>query len=324
MNLEIEKFYKAEDSAKNTFTGYFRNHKVKDLNDLKRIYDVHEQDMPYFVPANSGIDIKVPENGNVFEGTIGNTELLAKDVSQACYLSLSNNAEVLSKGDDNYPLSMSMTNLTSYLQKYNHTDKTHPLAGYHCIKGGFESLIAELLAKLNQMPQVTLLKNSMVVGVDEDRTGFYVSTENGKPRSIIGKSMVLACNARGIELISWNGPHFRNTQFQRLFSNLEKVIAVKVYLTYQTAWWEDYGLFSGSIETDLPIKEITAFGQRGKVNGFATLLAAFTYLNVEIFEGLNQASYPRFKPVVGDVPQELLPSQVFGRLCPEATASCLW
>ena len=214
-----------------------------------------------------------------------------KYMSTALCQSLPMNPELVACFDDHYPLSLSYGDQLAWLNLFPADGEDNPLAGYYTIKGGMERLINVLVNDLQNNSKVTLKIDTRVTLVEEQSSAFIISTEKATEQPTKAKKLILACNGCGIEHISWNSKYHRTTTLQRLISRTLPAYGIKLFLAYNRAWWEDKGLICGSFFTDQTIQEVTAFGKRGKSENYATLLAAFTYVNTEIFYGLNQRRY---------------------------------
>lgn len=303
-DFKTEKLFKDDEEKANTHLGFFKNESVKDFEHLKKLFSVKEKDLPYFPAAKLPKDIRMPANDDYYEAEVGETGQLAKDMSTSQYLSLSLNPEVALCTP--YPMTVSLANIELYQKQFEMKDEA--MVGYYTVSGGMELLTRQLVSELKHL-NVKLYNNHAVSRIDEAEGSFRVLVEDGD-LELAAKSLVLACNAQGIRRISWHSSRNRTTQLESLFSKLVPMPAVKLFLTYERPWWEERGLVSGTISTDLPIAEVTAFGSSGKDSRFATLLASFTYKATEIFEGLNLPHYPRFINTFGAVPNLLLPSQL--------------
>lgn len=306
----MEKFYIKAEMATNTHRDYYKNRHVSTANQKAELFEVRSDERQYFGPTRSAWEFDVSPERDMYEVKCKTTGMMAKDMSKSLYLSLPMNPEIISFGDEAYPMMINMADTMAWHLPFDRENPDDSLSGYHCIKGGMEQLIKKIVEQLSNCERISLHKNANVTLIKETNDQFKVKTEDGSIDEIRCRRLILACNERGINYISWSSPYTRNTQFQRLFSKINHVKAVKIFLTYRTPWWEQRGLVTGSLHTDLTVNEITAFGSRGKTSDYATLLAAFTYCNTEIFEGLNISVYPRFENKVGMIPEEVKPSQL--------------
>lgn len=310
LSIEIEPLFIKKEVQENKFIGYFNNQRVCDNEDLVKLYSVKKEEYPYFTPAGAPVAADLPVDGNTYAAKCKMTGMLLRDVPRSLYHSLPMNPDLLSYIDDHYPLSLTVADDLAWLSLFPAGNDTNALARYHCIKGGMDTLISSLITDLQTSSRVVLRTAACVTKIDEKSDTFKVSFENNIFPQVSGKKLILACNGRGIEHISWNSPYSRTTDLQRLISRTTPAQGIKLFLTYDRPWWEENGLICGTLTTDQTIKEVTAFGSRGKSESFATLLAAFTYTNTEIFDGLNQQRYPRFVNRVGNIPEDFDPSQL--------------
>mgnify|MGYP001791035342 FL=1 len=313
MRIETEELYIKAEMEMSTPKNYYRNQHVSTAGELMSLFHVKDDEQRYLSQSNLLPNINVPACGDVYEARCPKTGMLAKDMSAALYYSLPMNPELPSAAiaGKAYPLTISMADTLAWdLPFQSDEGQSTELSGYHCIKGGMELLVKRLVEHLETNPKVKLVKSFPVTSIHES-VGEYTIGSNAYPDiSYSAQKMILACNASGAKYISWNSPFCRNTHLQRLFSKVNEANAVKLFLTYKTAWWEEAGLISGSLSTDLTIHEVTAFGSRAKSPEYATLLAAFSYCKTEIFHGLNQPSYPRYVNTAGHIPANLQPSQL--------------
>lgn len=312
MNLSIEKLFQPRDDIPaNTAPSFYRNKYIKTQKELRELYSVRKEDIPYFWLSGEARDIILPEDSNFMKARPGCTDQLAKDMSVSQYLTMSGNVELLNLGDPHYPTTISLADESAFQSQFLKSEAPHPLKGYHCIKGGMERLPEALVASLQKQPKVRMYKNRRVARIYESADGYSLQcvSDTGSPRHIKCKKVILSCNGHGIENISWTGTSNIDFRLRALLSKVSKVRGFKIFLTYQSSWWNSAGLHSGHVNTDLPLGEVLAFGQRSEGTKYSTLLAAFTYLNPEIFEGLNHPDAERFQIKVGNVPDDVLPSK---------------
>lgn len=305
LGLQTEKLFKDGEQRKNAHRDYFMNNHIRDLDHSVEVYSVKERDLRYFTPAGLPLEIKLPPNNDVYEGEVAGTEQLAKDMSMGQHLSLSQHSGVIARGYG-YPLSLTVGDTEAFDRNFQTNDGI--AAEYYTVSEGMEMVTKKLVKELSRL-NVGMYDNCTVNGVTEQEHQFTVSVENIDAK-FTARKVVLACNREAVNTIWWNGAKNRLTQLHKLFSKVIPIPGVKVFFTYREPWWEQAGLVCGTLCTDLPITEVTAFGTRGKSSKYATLLAAFTYLGTEIFEGLNLSRYKRFVNSCGDIAPELIPSQL--------------
>lgn len=276
-----------------------------------KLFSVNDEDKAYFRPCMGDHAVTKTSDGNVYEARCNKTGMFAKDMPGSLYVSLPMNSKILYDPFDLAPMSLSVGDRVGFLNMFEQQpgNETSHLAGLHGIKGGMEQVIIKLVADLERSSNVQLQVSANVTTIKESSQKFEIVPESSHIAPIRAKKLILACNGRGIEYLSWNSPYPRATQFRRLINRVHIAKAIKLYLTYEAPWWEEKGLISGSMMTDLPMNKVTAFGSRGKSSNYATLLAV-TYANTAIFDGLNQQHYPRFENKVGDVPTDLIPSKL--------------
>jgi len=307
LNLEIEPFSDPEENNLKKLIGFYKNTPIHCEDDYKKLFSLNQSDLPYLNPEDYDFQVKPPRNGNLFAGTVGETGQKAKDMSLRQYYSRASNSEILARGFMLHSMDFSVADTVTFAKQYKVTDKSDVLGQTHCIKGGMVKLIRKLVSMLEKLENISLVRKAMVMEVSESRSKFKVVTASTE--SFTGKKLILACNKEGIEWIAWSHPVKRNAELKKLLVKTKALKATKVFLTYSDAWWEKLGLGSGTFGTDLPISCVTARGSHGKKGGYATLMAAYTYMCSDVFEGLNQSTYARFQPSSGNVPCEYLPSQ---------------
>ncbi|XP_067940887.1 achacin-like [Watersipora subatra] len=307
LELPVEPMFAAEDLAKNACKDNFRNKRLNGIEDLIDLYSISDEDLKYFPPADQDISLETPPNGNVCEAEVSETGQLAKDMVQTQYLSLARNVEVMHRGNVYYSTSQTI----AFLQLYRLGNKGDRNENFCCVSDGMEKLTDALVAELSKSSNVTLATNYFVSRIKEDNSDFTVYRDQpSNSTGMTAKKVILACSLRGLELMSWDSPQNRTTQLQALLGKVFRVPAFKVFLSYNTPWWEQEGLFASSVLTDRTITSVIAFGRKGKKEKYATLLATFTLRHTDVFEGLNQPGYAKFTNTCGNVPAELVPSQL--------------
>jgi len=263
----------------------------------------------YFNPASEPKPLVKPANGDWYKASVAGTGRLAKDMSRGEFMSRSGNAELLNQGDPHYLTSLTVADDQAWLSQFNPPGAADSnLNGYFCIKGGMERLTQSLEQCARSYPNVEILTGCGVAMIDEKEDAFILSVQ-GERNKYRARKLILACNGRGIELIQWNSPRNRVAVFQNLFSQTVRASGFKMFLVYEKPWWNEHGLYTGGLNTDLPIGEVVAFGPRGNTRDGAILLGSFTYHQTEIFEGLNLPHYERFQSEL-DVKEELRPSKL--------------
>ena len=310
LDVKIEKFYQWQEGWVNEPKHYHRRQHVRNMEELRRVYSVEDKDLPYFGFFGGWKDVIFPDDGHSVDSTIGATGMLARDTSLSLYTTLSQNSEVFSCGVPFLPGTISALEVAMWSKQHPLPDDPRPLARPHCPVSGMEQIIKSIVESLREFPNVKLHTKSPVYRIEETDGGFRVICHAGDGRRVIEtKKVILACNARGMELITWISPENRTTALQQQLSRVNRTPCFKIFLTYSTPWWQSSGLYYGDAHTDLPLGQVIAFGTRGTRGGYSTLLAAFTFRHKELFEGLNHRGAARFENKVGDVDADLIPSR---------------
>lgn len=298
-----------------TAKNYFRNKHVSAADELRALYSVGDVDAPYFFPfSDTEPDFEFSADGNPQNSRIISSGRLAKDMTVSEYISLSNNASMFTRGHPMVPDTLTMANaiITSGYSKSGVSlcvegEKVLSLAG------GMEEVTKALVRILSESLNVSLHSNCPVNRIEEaasdDFTVISLDEEAVCKISVRCKKIILACNGRGMDYITWISKYNRTTQLQKLIGQVERGKSFKIFLTYKSFWWEKLGLPSGTLLTDLPIRSVSSFGDRGKNCVYATLLASYSLKNIEIFEGLNNERAEKYLNKVGDIPQDLTPSK---------------
>lgn len=140
---------------------------------------------------------------------------------------------------------------------------------------------------------------------------FYLSFANGTVQ--YARSLILAMPRRSLEIIASNSDANNplNQPFmQDLIRTVTPVPHMKLFLAYDTPWWEQWGVNAGHSITDLPLRTIyyegTESERGGDPNNHNSLLMA-SYVDgryIRYWEGLNfGANYPdQPNPFVGPPP----------------------
>ena len=126
---------------------------------------------------------------------------------------------------------------------------------------------------------------------------------------------VFSCSRTGLAAIEIISNHGRHLRIKELLSQTFPLPAVKVFMTYRTAWWEDYGFCQGAINSNMLVNQTIAFGGYAVKGGFATILVTYTWRSVEDFEELDRPHHHRFKNDGGEIPESLVPSTLLVDHC---------
>ena len=301
--------FSSGESMPNSFTHYMRNQRLDGLKDIKKMFSVSDDELPYLLPTiNSASfdksakthDLEIPEDGNHSMASIRSTGELANSFSMASYLMMSDNSELVNFNISNHGYVTFPVNLCAARQEMMSKDAS---VGLRKIVGGFQNLIARIVSSLSSIENVELQLNQRVRQVSETNNGFGIATENLQHTS---RKVIFASGIQGLRCCDVPQPH----QIRQLTDNVRMGQGFKLFLTYKTAWWEDYGMHLGTVITDLPNQLIIAFGKDGKSDTHATLLVAYTNQLIPLIESLDCESLERFKNIEGYIAEEQIPSKI--------------
>ena len=304
MNLPTEPFFSAsncDDSLTKAF--YLRDTYYRNIEEVKNSLSISDED---FEEADIIQAVDIPENGDVFWSKIKGTSQLARNVTLGKFWSELKNSFVKDfTSMDNIDF-ISLAAYASYYLAFNGEEIEESMRS---IEGGMDILIDELLRKLEKL-SVTLVLNYAVKRIIENgKAGYTLMSNSGyNVKQTSCSKVILACGLRGVENITWVSEADRTHQIHDCTDYIHGLKAVKVFLTYKTAWWEKYGLLCGTVTTDLPIGTIMLLGNRSKLNGYATLIV-YNYNHGEMIESLNNSAEERFNNVEGDLNSEYIPSK---------------
>ena len=99
--------------------------------------------------------------------------------------------------------------------------------------------------------------------------------------TVEARHVVLALPQRALRLLDPTGLPFGSAQLRHDLQSVVPVPAAKVYLGYDSPWWEELGIKTGRSVTDLPIRQCLYFGvedeQAGGEAGNRTALLTASY-----------------------------------------------
>lgn len=301
-------------SQPNTFTHFMRNKRINGLKEVQENYAVADEDLQYlgqtmgslsFKESSTSYDVEIPENGDLMAARVRQTGQLLKDTTLANYLMQSKNSELLNFIMNNHPNVVHTMGICVAEQLLSKSGSPR----LETIEGGFSDLIARIVSTLSSMTNVELKLNQRVKSIDQSGGNFLVKTINSSCKSdqdYEGHKVIYACGIQGLEYIEfprWAG-------IRELTANVRKIQGFKLFLTYKRAWWEQYGLHTGAVVSDLPNRTTMVFGEEGKTATHATILVAYTNRNLQILESLDYKDLERFKNEEGEIPEEQTPSQM--------------
>lgn len=313
LGVKTKPFRQVDSEKKNKFGFYMRNERLHCLEDVINMYSITQHDLPNFLAVNQFYFSNHPtefsqltkaEDGNSAMSVLMPTGQLAKDVTVAQYLLQTGNSELLNLSWSFYPpndwqLAVAESKIGLITKDW----------GSVCmVEGGFESVIGAIVSALQEKKNVEMKLNHRVETISENNCGFAIAAGANGEHS--GRKVIYACSEVGLRQIQLKSNFARQPKIQRLLSKVDCLPAFKIYLTYERAWWEDAGIFQGIVMSDLPIHCVMAFGEKGKTDSYATLLASYSHRLLELFHGLDLAPNERFANKSGDVRSEMVPSKL--------------
>lgn len=299
MNLSTEPFFSKNSPISKAF---FLNGKYcSSLEEAKIKLSITADDLQ---EADVFQSVNSPEHGNDYLSTIKGKAQLARNMTLGHFWSEINNPAMrdLLSADN-----VGCFNLATYVNCIRPYHGGKVTESYRTIKGGMSLLTDTLHERLCKLG-VKLLPNYRVTRIEErGEHGYTVrATSEDTTREIRCDKVMLACGLRGIENITWVSEVDRILQIRHLTDEMMGLGAVKVFLTYRTAWWKNSGIECGTVVTDSPIGTVLLFGERSVSNGYATLMV-YSYNHPEMIESLNNVEEEPFANVEGKVSSECIP-----------------
>ncbi|XP_067930018.1 achacin-like [Watersipora subatra] len=297
---------------KNKFKYFFRNKYLNNVDELRQMFSISEEDLPLasavfqldFGACSKGFDLKVSDDGNFAKSIEPVSGCLAQDISIDQYLLQSNNVELLNLArplfpPGKWPVSVVDAFLTNLAKNWKSVE---------LVDRGFEKIINSLVDSFSKCANVEIKCGNKVSSIANHSGVFTV--KSGRDKDIYScKKVVYACSHTGLENIVLEGQADRQAKLKSMLNKIGMVPSFKMFLTYSRAWWEEGGVFEGHTGTDWPIQLCVAFGDAGKSDGFATIVASLAYDNLELFHNLDMEANERFQNVTGKVPDYLVPSK---------------
>lgn len=207
--------------------------------------------------------------------------------------------------------------LTSFLASLGRVKDFYGPGVMQQMTGGFDALTTALVNELETLPNVDMRLNHSVVSVEElGAQDFFVRVKLSGGQYVISfqcEKVFFACAAEGMKKIKISGNRSRQLRIEEMLGKTYSLPAIKVFLTYKSPWWEKYGFHHGEMKSNMLIKQTIAFGKAAVTDGHATLLASFTYGDLEVFEDLDGPQNPRydnFQQFGYHIPEVLVPSRL--------------
>ncbi|XP_067930194.1 probable flavin-containing monoamine oxidase B [Watersipora subatra] len=298
-------------TTKNKFSSFFRNKHMSSMEEMREMFSISDEDLPYaraafslfFGPSEKGFDFMSSGDGNFGTAVDKLTGQKAQDMSLASFLLQSNNPQLLGLADSLYPPPEWTVALASGF--LNTLSKNW--SEVKMVEGGYEKIITVIASVLSKYENVEIKLGKRVKSVMEDHNTFTVKLDDGLSYSC--KKVFFACSYVGMKSITLEQQE-RQAKFQEMMNKVDMLPNVKVFLTYSRAWWEDNGMYEGTVATDWPNRYVVLFGEKSKTDSFATILASFKSTNSKLYLDLDIESNERFVNTAGKVPSELVPSKL--------------
>jgi monoamine oxidase len=103
---------------------------------------------------------------------------------------------------------------------------------------------------------------------------FHRGEDGPRAARVHAQALVLAMPRRGLERLDQDNFFFREEALQKGLRSVKGIDAVKLFLAYPNAWWEQVGVTNGRSTTDLPLRQLWYCGGEGR-GGPALILAAY-------------------------------------------------
>jgi len=169
-----------------------------------------------------------------------------------------------------------------------------PKTDYRMLDQGYEFLPWTLKERFeNNGGEVKT--GSWLQGFDYDRNiGFSLRFDAGTP--VTARAIVLAMPRRPLELLLRESPPLKQMD-QGLLNTVAPIPLFKLFLIYETPWWQDAGVRVGRSLTDLPLRQCyywaTSKSGDGKTDkGPAAIMVYNDALNVRYWRGLRSEALP--------------------------------
>lgn len=313
LDIQTEATSHFEKTQPLAFRFHLQNKMMRNIDDLQNTLSLTNEELAYTFSAHqfqfrdnpSHLRLESSEDGNFATSILKSTGQLAKDVTISQYIIQSGNSQSVALSRPSHmpecgqiAVSQAKSNISLNYAK-----------GYKSIHGGFQTIIEQLVEKIQTMDNVTLRCQQKVESIEEGKKEFKVSSADGS--SYTANKLIYACSEVGLKYIYLHSPDNKQMKITKLLDNVGSQKCLKMYLTYEHPWWEGYGMFQGDILTDLPNRVVTFLGEKGKCGSRATVLAAYAHSTyIDMFESLDFKCYERFSNKEGQVGEEATPSRL--------------
>lgn len=159
-----------------------------------------------------------------------------------------------------------------------------PRGRYRCLRGGFDALpraLHERFVAAGGTPRLHhLLRRLDRRDAGEEGPVYELRFQReegaGGPVCVRARCVLLALPQRALELLDPDSFLFQDGTLRRNLRSVRGVAAVKLFLAYPSAWWEQAGVSRGRSTTDLPLRQLWYWGcAPGPAPRPALLLAAY-------------------------------------------------
>ena len=157
---------------------------------------------------------------------------------------------------------------------------------YLCLKDGYQTLPRRLAEEYERLGgRVSLTTRLLDIAPETHRGEELYRLEFGLPNGTrtgvrYARQVILAMPQRGLQLLRQDGFLFRdNPQFLDDMDAVTPQASSKLFLTFDTAWWESLEppIHNGRSDTDLPLRQCYYFGKQpsGPHKGAALMMASY-------------------------------------------------
>jgi hypothetical protein len=193
-----------------------------------------------------------------------------------------------------------------------------PDAEYRKLKDGYEILPWTLKTKFleyqGEINHGWWLKGFNYDGPNKTFTLNFLGNKN----SVTARALVLAMPRRSIERLLRESPELERMDQGTLIA-VEPIRLFKLFLIYETPWWEKAGVNEGRSLTDLPLRQCYYWAVR-KEEGPAAIMVYNDVLNTDYWRGLRTLALSS-KKSIGPAQDQLHPWELQRRLVDEKFAN---
>lgn len=164
---------------------------------------------------------------------------------------------------------------------------TQSIAPYKTIQNGYDQLPISAWNEYLSAGGWAMLK-SQVTAVTHDGTSFVVSgTDRGGAFNYRAHRVILAMPQRALQKMAPGSVVLSEPAMQAPLDSVTGRKVMKIFLTFDTAWWNQIGITKGSSSTDLPLSQCWYFDP-AHGQGDALLMASYNdTLKTTFWQGLE-------------------------------------